>query len=107
MDSLTSSSYSIDDRSEVNFTIGNHDARIIIYPPKKGLLASLLYQNGIRLILNTIAALFASSLLALAIYNFLKQKQVMAELRESEERYQRLTENARDIIFHVPSGWTI
>lgn len=106
MDSLTSSSYSIDDRSEVNFTIGNHDARIIIYPPREGLLASLLYQNRIRLILNTIAALFASSLLAFAIYNFLKQKQVMAKLRESEERYQRLTENAKDIIFRLtlPDG---
>jgi PAS domain S-box-containing protein len=59
-----------------------------------------------RLILNTIAALFASSLLAFAIYNFLKQKQVMAKLRESEERYQRLTENAKDIIFRLtlPDG---
>jgi PAS domain S-box-containing protein len=106
MDDLTSRSYSIADRSEINFIVGNNDARIIIYPPKKGLLASLLYQNRIRLILNTIAALFASSLLALAIYNFLKQKQVMAELRESEERYQRLTENARDIIFRMslPDG---
>ncbi|NLG15890.1 MAG: PAS domain-containing protein [Fibrobacter sp.] len=106
LNSNSSGLFSAPDRSETEFKAAGLNWKIIVYPPKSGLLGVLTRQNRTYFILNSIVILFSSLLIAFAVYSFIEQKKTLSSLRRSEERYQRLTENAKDIIFRksLPSG---
>ncbi|MFW5813795.1 MAG: ATP-binding protein, partial [Fibrobacterota bacterium] len=74
---------------------------ITVYSAITGEIARLHNNNFIRLLLNISASLFASILLALALFSFHKAGKSRRRLKASEERYRRLTENARDMVFRI------
>ena len=79
---------------------------ITLFPEFTGELEQLGYDNFYRLLLNTFASLIASVLLAVALVGFHRAGLNRRELAASEQRYRRLTENARDMVFRItlPSG---
>lgn len=79
---------------------------ITIYSAVTGEITRLQNTNYVRLLLNLSASLLASGLLALALFSFHKAGESRKRLKVSEERYRRLTENARDMIFRIsiPQG---
>lgn len=79
---------------------------ITVSPPKHGDLDKLLSQSLLRFLMNMLASFFAAILLSVTMNAIYKSRIIRLELEKSEQRFRRLSENARDMIFRIslPEG---
>ncbi|MFP4165263.1 MAG: sensor histidine kinase [Chitinispirillaceae bacterium] len=87
-------------------TIMGTEWSVTVYSGMTGETARLREDNLNRLFLNLFASLLASVLLAAAMIAFFRAGENRRRLTVSEERYRRLAENARDMVFRItlPEG---
>jgi PAS domain S-box-containing protein len=79
---------------------------ITVFPPQHGDLDNLLAQSWLRFLMNILASFLAAVLLSVTMNAIYKSRITGAELEKSEQRFRRLAENARDMIFRItlPEG---
>lgn len=91
--------------SILTFKTFGKEWRIESYPLKQGTILSMIEQNNTRFFINIILSFIVSSLLGVTLLFLNQSRRIQSLLRESEQRFRLITDNARDIIFrYLPNA---